>query len=150
MDNKNIFLAMYQFYKWDTKVPYSLLYILLCNSCVGWKFVFCTFIYYPGLGKKIDALGKKRDCRDVLEWRKSIVNHMYWCAASTPDGDGEVMKAKWQIVASHTQNIHENPNCAHGILEGDSSDRLWLERGLQLYIWYKNINRPFKFSVVLL
>ena len=66
---------------------------------------------------------------------------MYWCAASTPDGDGEVMKAKWQIVALHTQNIHENPNCAlypecgHGILEGDSSDRLWLERGLQLHIW---------------
>ena len=94
-------------------------------------------IYYAGLGKKIDALGKKSDCRDVSEWRKSIVNHMYWCAASTPDGDGEVMKAKWQIVALHAQNIDKNPNsalhpeCGHGTLEGDSCDRLWLERGLQ-------------------
>ena len=106
---------------------------------------FIYFISYPGLGKKIDALGKKRDCQDVSEWRRSIVNHMYWCAASTPDGDGELMKAKWQIVPLHTQNIHKNPNsalypeCGHGILEGDSSDRLWLERGLQHYINYVNI-----------
>lgn len=63
---------------------------------------------------------------------------MYWCAASTPDGDGEVMKAKWQNVALHTQNIHTNSDnhlyseCGHGFLEGDSADRLWLERGLEL------------------
>lgn len=101
---------------------------------------FSSFIYTynVGLGKKIDALGKKRECKDVLEWRRSIINHMYWCAASTPDGDGDVMKAKWQIVALHTQNIHSNPDndlyaeCGHGILEGDSADRLWLERGLEL------------------
>lgn len=52
-------------------------------------------------------------------------------------------------------NIYENfnciwyLNCGYGILEGyGSSDRLWLERGLWFYIWYKNINRLFKFLVV--
>ena len=109
------------------------LFLEMVPKCILLFYLIC----YAGLGKKIDALGKKSDCQDVSEWRKSIVNHMYWCAASTPDGDGEVMKAKWQIVALHAQNIHKNPNsalypeCGHGILEGDSSDRLWLERGLQ-------------------
>lgn len=33
---------------------------------------------------------------------------MYWTAASTPDGNGQMMLEKWQSVANHVQNIHEH------------------------------------------
>lgn len=48
---------------------------------------------------------------------------MYWTAASTPDGNGQMMLKKWQSVADHVQNIHEHDGdlydaCPHGPLEG--------------------------------
>uniref|UniRef100_A0A3Q2R0Z0 THAP-type domain-containing protein n=1 Tax=Fundulus heteroclitus TaxID=8078 RepID=A0A3Q2R0Z0_FUNHE len=55
----------------------------------------------------------------VGKWRKSIVNHLYWCAASTPSGDGDEISAKWESVAFHVQNQHTDlnnarfPACAH-------------------------------------
>ena len=90
---------------------------------------------FSGLGKKIDTLSKQRDCSDVSAWKQSINNHIYWCAATTPDGNGEVMQAKWEMLPRHIQNIHtheDNPlfsECGHGELEGDSRDRLWLTPG---------------------
>ena len=54
---------------------------------------------YPGLCNKIDKLAKKKDYDEVGEWRQSISNHMYWCVASTPDGNGEVIQEKWKILA---------------------------------------------------
>ena len=65
---------------------------------------------------------------------------MYWCAASTPDGDGEVMQEKWKILPLHIQNIHENndsgvySDCGHGELEGDAKDRLWLDPGVIQFV----------------
>ena len=87
------------------------------------------------LSKKIDKLAKRNDCEDVGQWRQSISNHMYWCAATTPDGDGQKMKEKWKILPLHIQNIHTNtesqlhPQCGHGQLQGDAVDRLWLQPG---------------------
>ena len=85
--------------------------------------------------KKIDKLAKKKDCEDVGQWRQSISNHMYWCAASTPDGSGQLMQEKWKILPLHIQNIHVNiesdihSECGHGQLQGDAADRLWLQPG---------------------
>ena len=90
---------------------------------------------YPGLCKKIDKLAKKKDYDEVGEWCQSISNHMYWCAASTPDGNGEVIQEKWKILPLHIQNIHVNaesdlyPECGRGNLQGDAADRLWLRPG---------------------
>ena len=96
-----------------------------------------------GLCKKIDKLAKKKECEDVGEWWQSISNHMYWCAASTPDGNGQMMQEKWKILPFHIQNTHENnnsqlyPECGHGELQGEAKDRLWLEPGEQVVtvIW---------------
>lgn len=43
---------------------------------------------------------------------------MYWTAASTPDGNGQMMLEKWQSVVNHVQNIHEHDGdlydaCSH-------------------------------------
>ena len=44
------------------------------------------------LKKKLQKAVNNKDCEVVGEWTKSITNHMYWCAASSPDGDGEEME----------------------------------------------------------
>ena len=91
--------------------------------------------HFTGLSKKIDKLAKRKDCEDVGQWRQSISNHMYWCAATTPDGNGQMMQEKWKILPLHIQNIHTNtqsqlhPQCGHGQLQGDAANRLWLQPG---------------------
>ncbi|KTG47210.1 hypothetical protein cypCar_00017264, partial [Cyprinus carpio] len=79
----------------------------------------------PGLAKKIDALGKERSCGEVLAWRRSIINHLYWCASSSKTGEEAV--EKWKSVTNHVQNVHHHdsdlfPVCAHPPLEM----RAWL------------------------
>ncbi|XP_046569471.1 uncharacterized protein LOC124277801 [Haliotis rubra] len=60
-----------------------------------------------GLRKKLEALAKEKDCEALSPWIKSIVNHLYWCAASTPHGDPELVLEKWRSVINHVQkNIH--------------------------------------------
>jgi hypothetical protein len=39
---------------------------------------------------------------------KSICNHLYWVAASTPSNNRELMMEKWLSVANHVQNIHSH------------------------------------------
>ncbi|KAF3840279.1 hypothetical protein F7725_018996, partial [Dissostichus mawsoni] len=86
------------------------------------------------LGKALDAAAKERECEDLKLWRPAIINHLYWTAASTPDGDPDVMEAKWQSMVNHVQDIHEHgtpafPCCAHPPLEGQARDKEWLEPG---------------------
>ena len=96
---------------------------------------------YAGLCKKIDKLAKKKDYDEVGEWGQSISNHIYWCAPSTPDGNGQVMQEKWKMLPLHIQNIHVNvesgvyPECGHGNLEGDAADPLWLQPGIVMAIY---------------
>ena len=78
-----------------------------------------SILLCSGLSKKLEALGKERDCAAVRDWSKSIVNHLYWSAASSTTGDEAV--AKWLSVANHVQNVHEHDNwqfpaCQHGDL----------------------------------
>ncbi|XDV25779.1 hypothetical protein PO909_029637 [Leuciscus waleckii] len=87
---------------------------------------FDTWHVSKGLAKKIDALGKERACGEVLSWRKSVVNHLYWCGVSSTTGEEAV--AKWRSIANHVQNVHHHsselfPVCAHLPLE----ERAWLK-----------------------
>jgi len=82
-----------------------------------------------GLSKKLESLGKERQCEAVREWAKSIVNHLYWSVASSSTGEEAV--AKWVSVANHVQNVHQHddwlfPACAHGDLDSDHRTK-WLE-----------------------
>ena len=51
--------------------------------------VTCTFMCYKshlfvtGIGKKMDAAAKKKNCEELAQWKQSVVNHVYWCAASS-------------------------------------------------------------------
>ena len=63
---------------------------------------------------------------------------MYWFAASTPDGDGPLMQAKWKMLRLHIQILHADvnnnlyPECGHGELGGEARTRLWLIPGTQI------------------
>ena len=56
-------------------------------------------------------LSQYKDCEIVGAWIKSITNHMYWCAASAPDGDGKLMVDRWKLLMSHLIDQHDD--CFH-------------------------------------
>ena len=91
------------------------------------------FLHPIGFKRKVDALAKQKDCEIVREWQRSIINHLYWCVASTPSGNGELVKAKWLSVDNHIHNVHDNhgelfPHCAHAKLRGSQCKKKWLKR----------------------
>ena len=88
---------------------------------------------YTGFRKKLDKLGKQKNCEIVTEWQKSIINHLYWCVSSTPADDGELITAKWLSLDNHIHNVHRRhgkkfPRCAHGRLRRQDRNRKWLQR----------------------
>ncbi len=99
---------------------------------------FCS---ETGLGKALDAAAKERECEDLKLWRPAVINHLYWTAASTPNGDADVMEAKWKSMVKHVQDIHEHgtptfPCCAHPPLEGEARNKEWLEPGTTYCVHY--------------
>ena len=69
-----------------------------------------------GMSKKLEQLGKDKDCALVKKWHRSIVNHLYWCATSSLSGTENV--AKWKSVLNHIQDFHSHsdpafPKCEH-------------------------------------
>ena len=89
-------------------------------------------VLLKGIGKKIDALAKQKDCDDAGLWRRSIINHLYWIAATAPEGDGDMLEEMWKSVTNHIQDIHDGhselyPECAHGPLDEDERDKEWLQ-----------------------
>ena len=56
------------------------------------------------------------------------INHMYCCASATPDGDPDITEAKWRMLPSHAQKIHEQ--CSHEPLTGEARHRLWISQGI--------------------
>ncbi|XP_069102906.1 uncharacterized protein [Argopecten irradians] len=96
----------------------------------------CVDVWHvaKGLKKKLLALSKEKDCKELHDWIKSISNHLYWVAASTPDADAEVMWQKWASLENHVQDIHEGhgsrfPRCLHPDLGGQERRRKWLKSG---------------------
>ena len=86
--------------------------------------------FYLALRKKIDALAKERDCSVIGEWVRSIINHLYWSAVSTPNGNSEVIPEKWLSPDNHIRNKHKGhgkhfKNCKHGRI---TKQKKWLKR----------------------
>ena len=87
-----------------------------------------------GLKKKLLALSKEKDCDELHKWIKSITNHLYWVAASTPTADGQLMTQKWESLLNHIQNVHEGhgllfPTCIHEDLSLHARPKKWLRPG---------------------
>lgn len=87
-----------------------------------------------GLKKRLFKLAKERECGDIGAWIKSIVNHLYWVAASTPEADGDLMLQKWKSLTNHLHDKHEHGNakfpvCLHPELVGEERKKKWLKGG---------------------
>ena len=85
-----------------------------------------------GLRKKLDALGRKYE--EIKLWKPSIVNHLYYSAATVPAGETELLEAMWVSVADHIEDmhIHDGPYemCDHGpLVNEEDRDKDWLEPG---------------------
>ena len=82
--------------------------------------------------KKIDALVKEKSCELVGEWKRILVNHLYWSAVSTPNEKGEVMRAKWMSLDNHIHNKHKGHSkeflsCKHKTLWGRRRKKKWFK-----------------------
>ena len=96
----------------------------------------------------MDTASKDRQCDQLQLWRPAIINHLYWTAASTPDGNPAVMEAKWRSLVNHIQDIHDHDtpafsSCAHAPLEGDQRHKEWLEPGTVHSIWHYACSTEF-------
>ena len=60
----------------------------------------------PAFRKKVAKLAKEKECEIIGEWIRSMINHFYWCAFSTKDGNGEVILEKWLSLINHIHNKH--------------------------------------------
>ena len=92
-------------------------------------FYACIII---GFRKKLEAASKQKDCDNIAQWQRSIINHLY--------GDGETIKTKWLSLENHVHNIHTGhgesfPECAHGRL--GSHKKKWFKRRKQMNKCYK-------------
>ena len=93
------------------------------------------FFYYCPLGihKKLEATAKQKECQLIGEWQRSIINHLYWCIASTSPGDGDMIKAKWKSLQNHIHNVHRGhsdifPDCAHPPEHIHGRKKKWFRR----------------------
>ena len=93
-------------------------------------------LHFIGVKKKLAKLSQYKDCDIVGAWIKSITNHMYWCAASAPDGDGQQMVDRWKSLMSHLCDQHDD--CYHDDL-GDRRKK-WFTLGTAICYYVLNIN----------
>lgn len=85
--------------------------------------------------KDLNAASKKRECSDVSSWIASVVNHLWWCAA-TSLGDQLLCQEKWKSIVYHVAGIHEWPDfqfffaCGHDELTPEQRrKKIWLPMG---------------------
>lgn len=81
------------------------------------------------------AASKKRDCSDLTPWIGSVVNHLWWCAA-TSDGNQLLCQEKWKSIIYHVAGIHQWPDfqlfseCRHDELTNEQRrNKVWLPIG---------------------
>ncbi|CAN7990177.1 unnamed protein product [Ixodes hexagonus] len=82
-----------------------------------------------GVNKKIVAAAQTKQHRVPLQWLKTIIRHIYWCAR-TSNGNGQLLLAKWTSIMRHIIDVHHHPNPLHPVCDHpDIRDRLWLDEG---------------------
>ena len=87
--------------------------------------------------KTLSEIAKKRDCHQVSLWIKAIINHLWWCWASSI-GNEELIREKWLSVLNHIRGIHSWEDnklfhkCEYGQLE---QERKWLKKPIHHHFW---------------
>ena len=58
--------------------------------------IYCNFFLSTEVSKVLNKIAKEKGFEALVPWVKPCVNHLYWCATSTLDGNGEVIWAKFE------------------------------------------------------
>lgn len=82
-----------------------------------------------GISKKLEAISKQKDCEKLKKWIKSIINHIYWTAASSTSEPERI--AKWTTILNHVRDVHTHedplyPKCEHVIRKTTDKSK-WLQ-----------------------
>jgi solute carrier family 8 (sodium/calcium exchanger) len=99
---------------------------------IKYIFIFLS----PDLKKKILKISKEKDCQLAADWCKSMINHVYFIASNTPEGDSALLKAKWLSLDNHLHNVHAGhgelfPKCTHKrIRKNARRSKKWFEAGM--------------------
>lgn len=88
---------------------------------------------YENDSQNLEALAKQKDYEHVAKWQSSIINHLYWCAASTLDCNNEMIKIKWFSLENHIHSEHNRHGkifsaSTHGKLVGQERNKKWFRR----------------------
>ncbi|XDV48298.1 hypothetical protein PO909_017735 [Leuciscus waleckii] len=91
--------------------------------------------FEKGMGKKLKAISKTKDCEKVKKWLPMIKNQIYWIAASSTSGPERI--AKWSSVINHLQDIHNHddplyPVCRHAPRVSTDKEK-WLKAGTPVH-----------------
>ena len=70
----------------------------------------------------------------VNDWIKSITNHLYWCAASSPEGNGNEMLIRWKSLMEHIYDKHDE--CYHLPLNVEERRKRWFQPGISVLTVY--------------
>jgi len=89
---------------------------------------FDVWHFSKSLKKSLSNLSKFSNNAPLKTWIKSVINHFWWCCA-TSDGNVEILRGKWLSILYHIRgiytwehNIHFH-GCEHDSLE---KQRKWL------------------------
>ena len=104
------------------------LYDVIMYGMLQGPILYTSAYYFLALRKKLEKVAKEKDCELVSEW-----NHLYWSAASTPDGNADEIREKWTSVNNHIHNVHRGhgkifKKCAHPRLRGRQKRKKWFKR----------------------
>ncbi|XP_077970451.1 uncharacterized protein LOC120336592 [Styela clava] len=116
----------------------------------GTKHFFDIWHIAKGLGKKIDSKAKLTDCGILQEWRRSIINHLYWSAGSS-GGDGDMVEQKVMSLLRHIRNVHTGHGnlymeCQHAPLGDEEKRKKWIFPGQRAYDELESLFDNFRFK----
>ena len=102
---------------------------------------FGVWHFGKSLKKLYLKLRKKRDCHQVSLWIKAIINHLWWCCASSI-GNEKLIREKWLSMLNHIRGIHSWEDnklfhkCEHGQMD---RERKWLKTDSPSLLALKNV-----------
>ena len=66
---------------------------------------FDVWHFGKSVKKTLSEIAKKRDCQQVSLWIKAILNHLWWCCASSI-GNEELIRETLLSMLNHIRGIH--------------------------------------------
>ncbi|XP_065303899.1 uncharacterized protein [Dermacentor albipictus] len=99
----------------------------------GIRHEFDVWHVAKGVSKKLTAISKRHDCKELQPWVKSIQNHLYWAVASSHSHSEQIVP-KWLSLLNHIKDVHiHNSAIFPACLHEETERRQWLSENSKAY-----------------